>query len=408
MYNAPTTDPYLMAAVAYARMARSGIGGTVHFHVPQDVCRLEEEAIAVARAARDVGIRLAFCVPMRDRHRYAYAPDEVVLASFPPGERAAIMASFGRPVLPPHEQVALADAIAEAVGGDLVTVQYSPTGVQWCSDALLEAIADGTARSGRGVQMHLLETRRQRDFADANYPQGLVRHLDALGLLSDRLTVAHGVWLRPDEAELLAARGVTLVLNTSSNLRLGSGLAPVADFIAAGLKLAIGIDNMSIDDDDDGFRELRLARLIHGAVGQLPAWTWRSALQAATLGGARAVMQREGGARLARNHVADFAVLDFAALAADLIADDIDVLELLLVRARAEYVRRVVVDGRTIVEHGCVLGLDEAAARTELIAQARRSTDAIVSARPALDRYRAGLEAFYAGDARGGADATNS
>lgn len=404
MYNAPAVDPYLVAAVSYARMARSGIGATVHFHVPQDVTRLADEARAAARAARDVGIRLAFCVPMRDRFRHAYAPDAAVLSGFPSDQRAALEARFGRPVLPPRAQVALVEEIARDIEGDLVTVQFSPTGAQWCSDALLEAIADASARTGRGVQMHLFETRRQREFADAAYPQGLVRHLDAIGLLSDRLTCAHGVWLRPDEIELLAARGVTVVLNTSSNLRLRSGLAPVGRLLAAGVRLGLGVDNLAIDDDDDGFRELRLARLVHGAVGHEPAWTWRAALAAATAGGVRAITRRDGFGTLAAGRAADLVALDFGALAYDLIVDDVDLLEMLLTRATADHVRTLIVDGRTVVRDGTVAGLDLAAARAELTAQARRATETIVAARPELDRYRARIAAFYAaGGHRAGA-----
>src|SRR5256885_433267 len=89
-------------------------------------------------------------------------------------------------------------------------------------------------------------------------PGGLIRRLDEMGLLSERLTVAHGVWLRPDECELLAARGVTVSVNTSSNLRLGSGLGPVALFKSKRLAWAMGLDGMAFDDDEDAMRELRL------------------------------------------------------------------------------------------------------------------------------------------------------
>jgi len=76
--------------------------------------------------------------------------------------------------------------------------------------------------------MHLFETQAQREWADAVYPEGLVCRLDEIGFLSPRLTVAHGVWLKEDECALLAERGVTVSVNTSSNLRLRSGIAPVA------------------------------------------------------------------------------------------------------------------------------------------------------------------------------------
>ena len=95
----------------------------------------------------------------------------------------------------------------------------------------------------------------------------MVKHLDAIGLLSPRLTLAHCVWARPDELELLAERGVTIAVNTSSNLHLRSGIAPVARMIEAGCRIALGIDGSALDDDDDALRELRLWHLLHVGKG---------------------------------------------------------------------------------------------------------------------------------------------
>ena len=67
---------------------------------------------------------------------------------------------------------------------DQDSVQYGPNGVQWCSDELLQAIAQASQRTGRRVHMHLLETKYQRQWADATYPDGVVRMLDDIGLLS--------------------------------------------------------------------------------------------------------------------------------------------------------------------------------------------------------------------------------
>ena len=86
-------------------------------------------------------------------------------------------------------------------------MQYGPNAVQWCTTGLLEAIAEASAGTGRRVHMHLLETRYQRAWADAEFPGGIVRYLDRIGLLSPRLTLAHCTWARPDELELIAERG---------------------------------------------------------------------------------------------------------------------------------------------------------------------------------------------------------
>ncbi len=104
---------------------------------------------------------------MRDRNRLAYGPDAAVLGHLEPALREEIRRRFDRPALGPAEQVALVEAIAREIEDETISVQFSPSGIQWCSDALIESIAEASARTGRRVQMHLLETRRQREFVDA-------------------------------------------------------------------------------------------------------------------------------------------------------------------------------------------------------------------------------------------------
>jgi 5-methylthioadenosine/S-adenosylhomocysteine deaminase len=220
----PSVDPYLAAVVALSNSALGGAGTVmIHYTRVQGLTALPTEAAKVARAARDVGVRAGFAVAVRDRNLVVYGPSEPFLSTLPPATRAEVERRFMRTPLTPQQYLALVDEIASAAAGPMFDVQYGPQAVQWCSDALLEAVAVASAGNGRRIHMHFLETRYQRAWADANYPGGIVRHLDALGLLSPRLTLVHCVWTRPDELELLAARGVTIVNNNSSNLHLRSG-----------------------------------------------------------------------------------------------------------------------------------------------------------------------------------------
>src|SRR4029450_11469645 len=111
--------------------------------------------------------------------------------------------------------IALVDAVASACASETFDVQYGPAGVQWCSDALLRGIAQASARTGRRVHMHLLETMYQREWADKTSPTGFVRFPDEIGLLSPRLTLAHCTWARPEDLELIAERRATISVNTS-------------------------------------------------------------------------------------------------------------------------------------------------------------------------------------------------
>ena len=222
---APAVDPYLASAVSLARSALGGVGVVmVHYTRVQGLTDLPTEVTQVASAARDVGVRVGFAVAMRDRNPLVYGPSEPILTALPPATREEITRRLLRKPLAAAEQLALVDAVAAATGNAMFDVQYGPQGVQWCSPELLAAISEASARTGRRVHMHLLETRYQRSWADREFPDGIVGYLDQIGLLNPRLTLAHCTWARPEELDLLAARGVTVSANTSSNLTLYSGI----------------------------------------------------------------------------------------------------------------------------------------------------------------------------------------
>ena len=269
----PGADPYLCAATSFARSVRQGVAQLmVHYTRVQGGMPYVDEALAVARAARDVGVHIGFAVAMRDRNGIGLADDSTMLAALRPALHAPVAAKLSVRPLPPAEHLAVVQALAEALAADPslaahVTLQHGPAGVQWCSTPLLEAVAQDSAASGRRVHMHLLETRYQRDWADQVHPQGIVRFLDGIGLLSPRLTLAHCAWARPDELALLAERGVTIAVNTSSNLGLKSGIAPVAEMLRQGCRVAMGLDGMAFDEDDDALREMRLALALHRGWG---------------------------------------------------------------------------------------------------------------------------------------------
>jgi cytosine/adenosine deaminase-related metal-dependent hydrolase len=386
----PAVDPYLAALVALSHSALGGAGAVMmHYTRTQGFTDLPIEAAEVARAARDVGVRVGFAVAMRDRNPLVYGPSETVLRQLSAEARAEIEGRFLHAPLTPSGFIALADEVAAAAAGPMFDVQYGPQGVQWCSDALLEAVADASVRSGRRVHMHLLETRYQRAWADATYPGGMLTHLDAIGLLSPRLSLAHCVWTRPDELELLAERGVTIVVNNSSNLHLRSGMAPVARMLERGCRVAFGVDGNALDEDDDALREVRLAHLLHAGTGFRPAMSREQLLRIAFANGRLSVTNKDDGGSIAAGAPADLLLLDWAALDDDRLREDIDPLDLLFARATSRHIRELIVDGRTVVKDGAVTGVDLPAARAEVLARMRagmRDDAALAAALPALER----------------------
>jgi cytosine/adenosine deaminase-related metal-dependent hydrolase len=395
----PSVDPYLAAVMSFAGSALGGAGTVmVHYTRAQGLTDLPTEAKEVARAAADVGVRCGFAISMKDRNPLVYGPSEPLLAALPPGVRSEIETRLVRTPPSPREYLALVDDVAAAAAGPAFDVQYGPNGVQWCSDALLEAIAGASHATGRRVHMHLLETRYQRQWADAAYPDGMVRMLDRIGLLSPRLTLAHAVWARPDEVELLAERGVVISVNTSSNLHLHSGIAPVQLMKKAGCRLALGIDSKALDDDDDALRELRLAYLLHAGTG-FEFGSRCQALHAAVGNGRFAVTNIDDGSALEAGGAADLLLLDWAALDDDGLCNDIDPINLLFSRATSRHIRELIVGGRTVVRDRRVLGVDLPAVRHEVLAQMRAGMAANGTLAAALSALEGAIARHYLAEA---------
>jgi cytosine/adenosine deaminase-related metal-dependent hydrolase len=396
----PPVDPYLATAVSLSRSALGGQGVVmVQYNRVQGLTDYVTEVKAVAKAARDVGVRVGFAVVLRDRNPLVYGPSEPIVDALPPDAAAEIRARFLRPMLPVSEQLALVDDTIAAVDADDFYVHYGPTGVQWCSDELLRAVAEASARTGRRIHMHCLETRYQRDWADREIPEGIVRYLDSIGFLSPRLTLAHCTYARPDELDLLAERGVTISVNTSSNLGIRSGIAPLAQMKRSGCRVALGIDGLALDEDDDSLREMRLTHLLHGGKGFELDISRDDILTMACRNGRFSVLNREAGGTLAAGEAADMLLLDWARVGDDRLKIDMVPRDLLFSRVTADHLEEVIVGGRTIVKDGRVVGIDYPALREELLALFRKNIGGNADLAAALKELESTVAANFASDA---------
>jgi cytosine/adenosine deaminase-related metal-dependent hydrolase len=386
----PPVDPYLATAVSLARSALGGAGSVmVHYTRAQGLTDYVTEAKEVARAAQEVGVRVGFAPALRDRNPLVYGPSEPILAALPAEARAAIERRFIRTPLPVKEQIALVDAVASACASETFDVQYGPAAVHWCTGELLEGVAQASARTGRRIHMHLLETRYQREWADTNFPDGIVRYLDSIDFLSERTTLAHCAWARPDELELLAERNVTISVNTSSNLHLRSGIAPLRNMIKRGCRVALGLDGAALDEDDDALREMRLADFLHAGSGFRVDVGREQILDAILVNGRRSVTNRQEGGTLAPGAPADILLIDWAALDADRLRPDLDPLDLLFARSTARHIKELIVGGRTVARDCRVLGIDQAAMNDDLLARFRHGiaqNATLAAALPHLER----------------------
>ena len=395
----PPVDAYTAALVSLARSVRGGATAVmVHLTRAMGQKTLPEEAREIARAAADAGASIGLAISLRDRNPLIYGDHDKMLTGLAPEVAQLARNTWLRPLPTLTEQLALVDQVTSALADQPhVDVQYGPTGLQWCSDEMLQAIADASARTGRRIHMHLLETKPQRQWIDQAYPQGGVAFLDKIGFLSPRLTLAHCVWARERELDKIARSGARIVVNNSSNLHLYSGRAPVADMQDTGVAVAMGLDGCTLDEDDDGLRELRLFHLLGRRSGYSAneGINHKAALQAACSTG-RAALGLPAGGVLAVGMPADLLILDLDALDRDALMP-VPVEDLLFARATAAHVIEVWASGRQVVREGHVLGCDLDAAERSLRAAYRAGLQATAPLRAAWPQIERSIAKHYRG-----------
>jgi cytosine/adenosine deaminase-related metal-dependent hydrolase len=200
--------------------------------------------------------------------------------------------------------------------------------------------------------MHLLETPYQRAWADQTYGRPTVALLDEWGIVDQRLTCAHAVWLSDPEMEILAQRGACISHNPTSNLRLRSGIARVPAMLAHGVTVGLGLDGMGLPQQDL-FAEMRLALELGRPPGYgAPALDERTVWRMATQHGTRAALGRDDLGVLEPGRPADLLVLDGQALFGPFTAIEHDPVNYTLWRGRPEQVETVIVGGETLLQDG--------------------------------------------------------
>ncbi|MGQ0662413.1 MAG: amidohydrolase family protein [Pseudomonadota bacterium] len=216
-------------------------------------------------------------------------------------------------------------------------------------------------RHGLPIHLHALETEAE---VEAGHD---LHRADALGLMRAGTILAHAVWARPDEIRLIAARGAGVAHNPTSNAKLGVGVAPVAEMVAAGVAVGLGTDSAAANDRHDLFDEMRLALLLQRMNGPAGALTPAQALGFATREGARVVGLERRIGTLEVGKRADIITVDLSdARFRPLCRERPEqVLAHLVFAASGADVDTVIVEGRVLMRERVVETLDEAAVMAE-------------------------------------------
>jgi 5-methylthioadenosine/S-adenosylhomocysteine deaminase len=263
----------------------------------------------------------------------------------------------------PDQALAETERLASLwAGHPRLRVAVMPRGIRSTSDSLLRESADFAARHDLPLQTHAAESAREVEMVVAERGRRPIELLADLGVTGPRAQLAHCVWTEPHEREILARSGTSVIHCPSSNLKLGSGIAPVPDYLRRGIPVSLGADGAACNNALDAFIEMRLAALIHKAALGPTVMPASLVFEMATAGGAAALRWPGLRGQLEVGALADLIVIEIdAAHLAPLSAgpDPAWAVSRLVYSARASDVESVFVHGRPLMWERRVGTVDE-------------------------------------------------
>lgn len=358
----------LLGCIEMLRTGTTTVLDHIRFSPDLDPAGLE----AVAQAYLDSGMRAVIAPVVADRPVIETLPLD--LADLPPPSASG----YGRnKLMPAAEQVAHVEGFLRAWRGrdGRLEIGIGPSGPQRCSDDLLVRAADLSRRHAAPFHSHVLESRAQHAMALRLYGGSMIAHLERLGVLSPRASLAHVIWADDADLDAIAAAGAHVVHNPVSNAKLGSGVCRVSDLRDRGVTIGLGTDSACCNDSNNLLETAKWAALLHSLHVRDPArWIGpEQALVMATRGGAQALGLGARIGAIAPGLAADFA---FFRLRAPAFVPLNDAVRQLVQGESGSALAMTMVAGRIVARDGRCTAIDQEAIWDEAAALAARRLEA--------------------------------
>ena len=237
-----------------------------------------------------------------------------------------------------------------------IRVNLAPHSVYTCTLSYLEEIAKVAIDLNCEVQIHLSETDDEVSKSILEHKMTPVKVADEVGLLSNKTIAAHCVAVNDDDIEILMKKKVNVVHNPSSNMKLGSGIAPIKGMLDKGINIAIGTDGASSNNGLDMLREMRNASYLQKVLLKDPtAINVDQAIKMSTSNGAKALGFKNTG-KIAEGNAADIIIINTDK---PWYYPKHNVKSSIVYSGNSKDVETVIVDGNIIMENGQIVTIDE-------------------------------------------------
>jgi 5-methylthioadenosine/S-adenosylhomocysteine deaminase len=255
------------------------------------------------------------------------------------------------------EALKLSRSLREEFHGMHGRIHYavSPRFILSCTDELARSAADYANENALRIHTHACEHPAEVELVRKRAGRDYILELREQGLLTDRTSLAHCVHTTTAERDALVATGAAVLHCPTANLKLGSGLAPIAAYRALGLRVGLGADGAPCNNRLSMLTELRQAALVQATVAGPGAWPATAALHAATAGGATALGLADDVGSLSVGKRADLVLVD---LDHPTLSPGGDIVSRLVFAAETASIRHVMVGGSFCVRDGELTTMD--------------------------------------------------
>lgn len=254
-----------------------------------------------------------------------------------------------------------------------LTYAFNPRFVLSCSEELLVQVRDLAELHGVMIHTHASENRDEIAEVEKALGRRNVLYFDHIGLTAKNLILAHCIWVNDEELAVLQKSGTIVAHCPSSNLKLGSGIAPVVRMLELGINLSIGADGAPCNNNLDPFMEMRLAALVQKPLHGPTALPAERAFEMATLGGAAAMNMAAELGSIEAGKKADLVVVDLNR-PHNSPAAGTNIYSRLVYETKASDVCLTMVDGKVLFEDGQLKTIAE----DDIMVQAERSLQRVL------------------------------
>lgn len=382
--------------VAYSavRLLKSGVTTTMHNHVlSPDLSNYGKKFEEALMAYHDAGMRVLFCPAISNDNPFVYGDNGTFWWELSEKTRQILTSTLLSGSLTEKDYIQAVRNLHGQYNGPMSRIGFGPLAPQWCTRDLLTAIRDEAQRLGTLIHTHALQTIFQRNYGLRILGKSLITYMRDIGLLGQNLVIGHCVFPTESDIELLVRTDTGVTHHPSCNLRVRNGIAPAFHMLQAGVRVALGLDGKSINDDDDFIQEMKVCFLLHRIPSlelDSPHLSARQVFRMATDTGAALVGYGRALGRLEPGRQADLVLLDFTEMCRPFVDPSQDPIETLLYRGAGRHVKTVMVNGRIVVENGRLLTLDEEAVGARLAeAASRPRTEKELALVRAMDEVKA-------------------